>query len=132
VCRKRLSAVRAGRSHIAPMVKITITPEAFAALAATLPIGSVAVEPERAPDGGVGIWLDHATVAKLRAIRGPGDSYSDAIIALAEAHAGRSSRAKTDRGQGRSFGAIQAPVSESAPEAIQMRLSARLQHRLRL
>jgi hypothetical protein len=48
------------------MVKITITPEAFAPLAATLPLGSVAVEPERAPDGGVGIWLDHATAAKLR------------------------------------------------------------------
>jgi hypothetical protein len=43
----------------------TITLDAFAALAATLPFGSVAVEPERAPDGGVGIWLDHATVAKL-------------------------------------------------------------------
>jgi hypothetical protein len=54
------------------MVKITITPQAFAALAATLPLGSVAVEPERAPDGSVGIWLDHAIVAKLRHLRGPG------------------------------------------------------------
>jgi hypothetical protein len=71
------------------MVKITITPEVFAALTATLPLGSVAVEPERAPDGGVGIWLDHATVAKLKAARGPGESYSDVILALAEAHAGR-------------------------------------------
>src|ERR1700722_6086721 len=52
-------------------------------------IGSVAVEPERAPDGSVGIWLDHATVAKLRSMRGPDESYSDAILALAEAHAGR-------------------------------------------
>jgi hypothetical protein len=59
---------------------------AFAALAATLPIGSVAVAPERALDGGVGIWLDHA---KLKAARGPGESYSDVILALAEAHAGR-------------------------------------------
>jgi hypothetical protein len=65
------------------MVKITITPEAYAALAATLPLGSVAVEPERAPDGGVGIWLDHATVAKLWAMRGPGESYGDVIVALA-------------------------------------------------
>jgi hypothetical protein len=71
------------------MVKITITPEALAALAATLPLGSVAVEPERAPDGGVGIWLPHDALAKLRAMRGPGDSYSDVILALAEAHAGR-------------------------------------------
>jgi hypothetical protein len=37
------------------MVKITITPEAFATLAATLPLGSVAVEPEGAPDGSIGI-----------------------------------------------------------------------------
>jgi hypothetical protein len=71
------------------MVKITITPQAFAALAATLPLGSVAVEPERAPDGSVGIWLDHATLAKLKAMRSPGEGYSDAILALAEAHAGR-------------------------------------------
>jgi hypothetical protein len=71
------------------MIKITITPEAFAAIAQTSPLGSVAVEPERAPNGDVGIWLDHATVAKLRAMRGPGDSYSDVILALAEATAGR-------------------------------------------
>jgi hypothetical protein len=71
------------------MVKITITPEAFAALAATLPLGSVAVEPERAPDGGVGIWLDHSTVAKLRQMRGPGEDYNVVIVRLAEAHAGR-------------------------------------------
>jgi hypothetical protein len=47
------------------------------------------VEPERALDGGVGIWLDHATVAKLKAARGPGESYSDVILALPEAHAAR-------------------------------------------
>jgi len=51
------------------MVKITISPKASAALAATLPLGSVAVEPERAPDGSVGIWLDPATLAKLRQMR---------------------------------------------------------------
>jgi hypothetical protein len=54
-----------------------------------LPPGSVAVEPERAPDSSVGIWLDHATIAKLRAMRGPGASYSDVILRLAEATAGR-------------------------------------------
>jgi hypothetical protein len=48
------------------MIRLTITPAAFEAIASTLPFGSVAVEPERAPDGGVGIWLDYATVAKLR------------------------------------------------------------------
>jgi hypothetical protein len=39
--------------------------QAFAAIAETLPLGSVAIEPERAPDGSVGVWLDHATLAKL-------------------------------------------------------------------
>jgi predicted CopG family antitoxin len=32
----------------------------------------------------VGIWLDRATVAKLRAMRRPGDSFSDVILALAK------------------------------------------------
>ena len=39
--------------------------QAFAAIAETFPLGSVAIEPERAPDGSVGVWLDHATLAKL-------------------------------------------------------------------
>jgi hypothetical protein len=64
-------------------VRITITSAAYEAIAATLPLGSVAVEPERAQDGGVGIWLDHATVARLKALRGPGESYSDLILRLA-------------------------------------------------
>jgi hypothetical protein len=37
----------------------------------------------------VHIWLDPGVLAKLKAARGPGESYSDAILALAEAHAGR-------------------------------------------
>jgi hypothetical protein len=66
------------------MVKITISAQAFAAIAKTLPLGTVAVEPERAPDGSVGLWLDHGTLAKLNRARGPGESYSDAILAIAE------------------------------------------------
>jgi hypothetical protein len=30
------------------------------------------------------VWLDHAVVARLRAMRGPGESYSDAILRLVE------------------------------------------------
>jgi hypothetical protein len=26
------------------------------------------------------IWLDHAVVSRLRAVRGPGESYSDVIL----------------------------------------------------
>jgi hypothetical protein len=37
------------------MVKIMISAAAFAAIAATLPLGTVAVEAERAPDGSVGL-----------------------------------------------------------------------------
>jgi hypothetical protein len=29
------------------------------------------------------IWLDHAIVARLKAMRGPGESYSDVIMRLA-------------------------------------------------
>jgi hypothetical protein len=47
-------ATGAARSHIPGMVKITISPKASAALAATLPLGSVAVEPERAREGTAG------------------------------------------------------------------------------
>jgi hypothetical protein len=65
------------------VIRITITAEAFQAIAATLPLGSVAVEPQRAPDGSVHIWLDHNVVAKLGALRGPGESYSDVIIRTA-------------------------------------------------
>ena len=72
-----------GHSYIGPVIRITITAEAFQAIAATLPLGSVAVEPQRASDGSVHIWLDHNAVAKLKALRGPGESYSDAIIRAA-------------------------------------------------
>ena len=60
-----------------------ITPAAYAAIAATLAPGTVAVEPERARDGGVHIWLDPDVLAKLKALRGPGESYSDVILRVA-------------------------------------------------
>jgi hypothetical protein len=71
------------------MIRIAITPAAYAAIAATLALGTVAVEPERAQDGGVHIWLDPGVVAKLRALRGPGESYSDVILRLSAGAEGR-------------------------------------------
>jgi hypothetical protein len=56
---------------------------AFAAIAATLALGTVAVEPERDEDGSVHIWLDPGVLAKLKALRGPGECYSDVIIRVA-------------------------------------------------
>jgi hypothetical protein len=46
--------------------------------------GSAAFEPELNAKGERRIWLDHAVVARLRAMRGPGESYSDVILRLAK------------------------------------------------
>jgi hypothetical protein len=82
-------AVGSGRSHIVGMVRIAISQAAFDAIASTLPLGSVAFDAQVNERGERLIWLPPDVLAKLKALRGPGDSYSDAILALAEAHAGR-------------------------------------------
>jgi hypothetical protein len=46
----RLPPAKVG-NHISRMIRIAITPAAYAAIAATLALGTVAVEPERAQDG---------------------------------------------------------------------------------
>jgi hypothetical protein len=69
--------------YITPMIRIAITPAAYAAIAGTLP-GNIGVERGRAENGDVFVWLDQATVAKLKAMRGPGESYSDVILRVAK------------------------------------------------
>lgn len=66
------------------MVTISITEEAFAVLAASLPTDK---EADARPDGkgGFKITLPHDILAKLRALRGPGESYSDVIVRIARA-----------------------------------------------
>jgi hypothetical protein len=64
------------------MIRITITADAFEAIAATLP-SNVGVEQKRAPNGDFFIWLEPRFVDRLRAMRGPGESYSDVILRLA-------------------------------------------------
>ena len=66
------------------MIRITISATAFEAIASTLP-SSVGYERIRAPNGDYFIWLDPRSVDRLRAMRGPGESYSDVILRLAEA-----------------------------------------------
>ena len=63
------------------MVTISITPEAFAAIEATLAKGSKA---DARPDGKGGylIVLPHAVLDRLNAMRGPGESYCDVILRL--------------------------------------------------
>ena len=63
------------------MIRISITASAFEAIAATLPLGSVSFEGKPGANGERQIWLEPAVVNRLRALRGPGDSYSDVIPA---------------------------------------------------
>ena len=66
------------------MIRIAITPAAFDAIAATLPLGSVGYEAERDARGNCLVWLDEGTVNRLGALRGPGESYSHVILRLVE------------------------------------------------
>ena len=65
------------------MVRIAITQEAFEAIARTLPFGNVSFENKTDEHGNRLIWLDRGIVDRLRAPRGPGESFSDAILRLA-------------------------------------------------
>jgi hypothetical protein len=66
-----------------------ISTAAFDAIAATLSLGNVGYENKTNERGGRYVWLDHAVVARLRAVRGRGESYSDVIIRLAAAAGGK-------------------------------------------
>jgi hypothetical protein len=65
------------------MIRIAISPEAFEAIAKTLPLGNVSFENKVNEKGERLIWLDRAVVDRLRGMRGPGESYSDVILRLA-------------------------------------------------
>jgi hypothetical protein len=64
------------------VIRISISPAAFEAIAATLP-GNVGFENKRDANGDWFIWLDHATLSGLNHLRGPGESYSDVILRVA-------------------------------------------------
>jgi hypothetical protein len=65
------------------MIRISIPAAAFDAVAATLP-GSVLFECEPNEKGERQIWLEPRYVDRLKAMRGPGESYSDVILRLAK------------------------------------------------
>ncbi len=69
------------------MVRIAISPAAFEAIAATLPVGSVGFEHELNAQGERLIWLDAAVVDRLAFLRQPGETYSDVIMRLVEINA---------------------------------------------
>jgi hypothetical protein len=66
------------------MIRIAITPAAFEAIAATLPLGSVGYENAVSEDGQRFVWLAPVVVDRPRAMRGPGESYSDVIMRLGD------------------------------------------------
>ena len=70
------------------MIRIAVTVEAFDAIARTMPFGSVNFEAGVDDDGERYIWLPRAVVDRLRALRGPGESFSDVILRLAEGGGG--------------------------------------------
>jgi hypothetical protein len=65
------------------MVRIAITQAAFDAIAKTLLLGSVGFENKVNEKGERLIWLDRAVVDRLKAMPGPGESYTDVIFRLA-------------------------------------------------
>ena len=66
------------------MIRIAITHAAYNSICATLPLGSVAVEPYYNERGERAVWLEEVWVNRLGATRGPGESTSDAILRLAD------------------------------------------------
>ena len=67
--------------HLA-VTRIEISAAAYAALAASATRGLL--EPRRSPEGGYSIWLAPKALKRLEAVRGSSESYSDAILRLAE------------------------------------------------
>ena len=65
------------------MIRIAISQAAFDAIAETMPFGSVNFEAGADDDGERYIRLPRAVVDRLRAMRGPGENYSDVILRLA-------------------------------------------------
>jgi hypothetical protein len=62
------------------MIKIAITVEAFAAIAAMLASGNVLYERERTAQGGYLVWLDESVVNNLEKLRGPRDEDLSAVV----------------------------------------------------
>jgi hypothetical protein len=66
------------------VIRIAISQAAYDALASTIPLGSVVFEKEHYANGQCHVRLNRAVVNRLRAMRGPGESYSDVILRVAK------------------------------------------------
>jgi hypothetical protein len=73
-----------GKSTSRPLVSLGLT-----RIVATLPIGTVALEPNTAGQRMIyWVWVERAVVDKLARLRGPGETFSHAIMRLAAAERG--------------------------------------------
>ena len=66
------------------MIRIAITAEAFEAIAATLPLGSVGYENATNERGERLIWLGQGGYRPAALVAGTGESFSDVIMRLVE------------------------------------------------
>jgi hypothetical protein len=62
------------------MIRLAITAEAFEAIRAPLPIGSVVYETQRTAKGGYLIWIEQRAMDRVTAERRRGEDLRDAII----------------------------------------------------
>jgi hypothetical protein len=70
------------------MVRIAISQAAFDAIVATMAFGTVNYGAQTDANGDRLIWLDPGVAARLKALRGPGETYSDVIVRLAKGECG--------------------------------------------
>ena len=70
------------------MIKIAISQAAFDAIVATLPLGSIAYEPQLNDRGERYVWLEQPWVDRLSAMRRQGEDYSAVILQLTAAERG--------------------------------------------
>jgi hypothetical protein len=66
------------------MIEIAISPDAYAAIKATIQSGGGILQPKRNSRGEYLVWLDDRIVARLARLRGLGENYSDVILRLAK------------------------------------------------
>jgi hypothetical protein len=69
------------------LIRLTITPAAYAVIVATHTANADLAQ-SRASIGEFYVWLEPKHVDRLRAVRKPGESYSDVILRMAEASEG--------------------------------------------
>jgi predicted CopG family antitoxin len=67
------------------MITISITPDAYEAIKATLPKGAKPYATQREANGDYRIAIDRKTADRLARMRQRGESYSDVILRLARA-----------------------------------------------